>query len=391
MIRTPRRLALTGGLALLLLTGCGDGEVRPGAAAVVGEQRIAVEELQQIADRGLADPAAKQQLGSDVPGFQRTVLTRLIERELLEVAAAAEGVTVTDGDVAAEIADLVARSGGDRAALEAEAAQAGIAAQDIPPFVRDILTKQALGAELTEDVEVPREDLETLYQENIGQYDQVRTRHILVEEEKVARTILGNVQRDRTRFPALAAQFSLDTSNKDQGGELPLTGRGRLDPPFENAVFAAEEGDLLVVQSSFGWHVVEVLERQTTTLQEALPELRSIALGGEQQEAVQRVLVETAEEVGVNVNPRFGRWDSESAQVVPVDSPNGVLTPAPGSGGVDAPQGEQPQGEPPAEQPQGEPVEPPADPAAPAESPAEPAEPAAPAEPPAEPAASPAG
>lgn len=377
MTRTPRRLALTAGLALLLLTGCGDGEVRPGAAAVVGDERITTDELQQLADRGLADPQAQQQLGNDLAGYQRLVLSRLINRELLEQAAQVEGVTVNDGDVAAEVEKLVQQAG-DRAALEAQAAQGGIAAQDIAPFIRDVVLDQALGDALTRDVDVPRAQLEELYQQNIEQYDKTRARHILVQDEAQARTIFGNVQRDPEKFAALAAQFSQDTSNKDQGGQLPLAGRGRFDPMFEEAIFGADEGELLLVQTSFGWHVVEVQERQTTPLQEALPELRRIALGEDQRSEVQALLLETGDRLGVKVNPRFGKWDATTAQVVPDESPNGVLTPAPDAGAEDplggdpggAP-GEQPGGAP-GEQPPGAPGEAPADAPAPAEPPVEP-------------------
>lgn len=365
MTRTPRRLALAAGAALLLLTGCGDGEVRPGAAAVVGEERIETEELQALVDRGLADPQAAQQLGSDRAGFQRLALSRLINREVLEAAAEAEGVSVTGGDVDEQIGRFAVQAGG-RDALEQQAAQSGISPQDLQDFVRGIVLDQALGDELTADIDVSPADLKTLYEENLAQYDQVRTRHILVPEEATARTILGNVQRDRSKFEPLAAQFSTDESNKDRGGDLGLAGRGQFVPEFEQAIFGAEPGEIVLVQTQFGWHVVEVLERQTTTLAEATPELRRTALQTERQASVQQLLQETSERLGVTVNPRFGRWNPETGQVEPDESPNGVLTPnpGPGEGGLppqldsdgNPPEGEAPAGEAPAQQPPASPA-----------------------------------
>ena len=130
------RLAVPAGLAVLLLSGCGSGQVRPGAAALVGEERIPVDTLQQIVERGLADPQAEEALGQDRPAFQRQVLARLVNREVLQEAADREGVTVDDGDVDAQLEDFAAQAGGEEA-LEAQAAQAGISRRDLEPFLRD--------------------------------------------------------------------------------------------------------------------------------------------------------------------------------------------------------------------------------------------------------------
>ena len=64
MIRSSRPVGFwvaSTGLAVLLLSGCGSGSVRPGAAALVGESRITVDTLQQFVERGLSDPQAEFQ------------------------------------------------------------------------------------------------------------------------------------------------------------------------------------------------------------------------------------------------------------------------------------------------------------------------------------------
>ena len=339
--RTSRLLAVAGGLSLLLLTGCGDGSLRAGAAALVGSERITTDELRELVDRGLADPQAQQQLGADRAGFQRQALSRLINTEVLERAADEAGVTVTDGDVDEQIERFAAQAG-SREALEQQAAQSGIAAADLEPFVRSIVLDQALGDALTEDLDVPAADLQALYQEGIAQYDQVRSRHILVADEATARSVLAQVTADRDRFPELAAELSTDTSNKDRGGDLGLAGRGQFVPEFEDAIFGAKEGQLVLVQTQFGWHVVEVLERVTTTLAEATPELRRTALQTERQEAVQEAVRAAAAELDITVNPRFGTWSEETLSVEADEDPNGVQAPQqapaePETGGLTGP------------------------------------------------------
>lgn len=359
MTRTSRRLAVLAGAALLLLTGCGEGQIRPGAAAVVGGERITTSELQDLVQRGLADPQAEQQLGSDLAAYQRLALSRLINALVLEEAAKRSDLTVSAGEVDAQIEAFAEQAGG-RETLEQQAAQSGIAAEDLVPFVRSIVLDQRLGDELTADLDVPRADLQALYDESIAQYDRVRARHILVADEATARRVLAEVQADRTRFAALAAELSTDTSNKDTGGDLGLAGRGQFVPEFENAIFGADEGEVVVVQTQFGWHVVEVLDRQTTTLAEATPELRRTALQAERQARVQELVQEVSVDLGISVNPRFGRWNPETGQVEPEEDANGVLVPDEGAPSGEGEPGLPPGGEAPQEAPQQAPAEEPA-------------------------------
>lgn len=326
MTRIPRRLALAG-LAVLLLTGCG-GQLRPGAAAVVGEQRITTESLQQVVERGLSDPQAAEQFGADRPGYQRQALSRLINRALLQEAAVASGVTVTERQVSDQVDRFVAQVG-SREELDQQAAQSGISREDLLPFVRDIVLNEQLGEKITEGVQVTDEQLQAVYDENLAQYDQVQSRHILVADEQMARTLLDQVRQDPSRFAALAAEFSIDPSNKDQGGDLGLAGRGQFVPEFEQVLFATPPGTFGIAKTDFGWHVIGVVERQTTTLEQAAPELRRTALQEQRQAATAALLQETSERLGIRVNPRFGRWNGELGGVEPIKSPNGVLTPAP--------------------------------------------------------------
>jgi len=368
--RTPRRLALASGLAVLLLSGCGGTSAAPGKAATVGDVTISTSQLEGLVERGLRDPAAQEQFGADRAVFQTQALTRLIRTAVLEQAAEDEEVTVTDGDVDEQLAQFAEQVGG-REELDQQAAQNGVAPQDLRDFVRAIALERALGEHLVEDEEVPDEQVAQLYQQNIAEYDKVRSRHILVADEAVARKALADVQADRSRFEALAAELSTDTSNKDQGGDLGLAPRGQFVPEFEEAIFGAAEGDVVLVQTQFGWHVIEVLERQTTTLEQAAPELRQGLLAEQSGERVEELLKATAAKMGVEVNPRFGDYDAETGQVVAEEDPNDVLEPGNRGGEQEAPpaEGELPPGE--GEAPPVEGEAPPADEVpAPDESPA---------------------
>ena len=97
------------------------------------------------------------------------------------------------------------------------------------------------------------------------QVDAVHARHILVADEATAKDIIAQLQAGAD-FASLAAQYSTDTSNKDQGGDLGFFQRGQMVPEFEAAAFGNPVG--LVpepVMTTYGWHVIEILETRNET------------------------------------------------------------------------------------------------------------------------------
>jgi peptidyl-prolyl cis-trans isomerase C len=107
--------------------------------------------------------------------------------------------------------------------------------------------------------------------------EEVHARHILVGSEDEARKVIAELERGAD-FAALAGEHSVDPSARTNGGDLGFFRRGQMVPEFAEAAFALETGQRTQepVQTQFGWHVIEVLNRRTGTpsFEETEPRLR---------------------------------------------------------------------------------------------------------------------
>lgn len=95
--------------------------------------------------------------------------------------------------------------------------------------------------------------------------DSVTARHILLNPATEGGIDRAKAKADSIRtlvvnggnFASLAVEFGTD-GTKDNGGELGTFARGSMIPEFENAVFDAKPGDVFVLNTQYGVHVIKV-------------------------------------------------------------------------------------------------------------------------------------
>ncbi len=98
--------------------------------------------------------------------------------------------------------------------------------------------------------------------------DSVKASHILIDPSKVGGEAaafkladsLKSLLQKGGNMVELAKKYSVDGS-KDQGGDLGTFGRGAMVPEFENASFDGKVGDVKVVKSQFGVHVIKIVKQ----------------------------------------------------------------------------------------------------------------------------------
>ena len=314
--------------AALLSSGCGNSTSSPGAAAIVGKHRISTDTLQSTVNDALKDPQAASKLGSNRASFVRDELGRLINNDVIAAAAADHGVTVSNSEIDNQIAQFAQQAGGETQ-LEQSAAQNGVPKDALRTFIRFYVLQQKLADKLVADVPVSQAELQAAYQQNIDQFDKVHSAHILVKDKKTADMILAKVKANPQSFASLAAKYSLDTSNKNSGGDLGFAGHGQFVKEFSDAIFNAKPGSFIEVHSQFGWHVVHVIARKTVPLAQASAQLKSQILKTQRDALLKKTLADEAKKLGVHVSPRYGKWDAQNGQVVPLSGKSDISSPSP--------------------------------------------------------------
>lgn len=99
--------------------------------------------------------------------------------------------------------------------------------------------------------------------------DSVRARHILIqpsetisqEQAKAKADSLLTLVKRGANFEMLAIEHSTDNGSRFNGGDLGWFPEGMMVQPFNDACFAARKGEKFLVETQFGYHVIELTDR----------------------------------------------------------------------------------------------------------------------------------
>jgi len=273
-----RLLILLAPLALvaLLAAGCGggggNGNVPNDAVAKVGSTPITKSTFNALMAVAFAKYKAQGQGEPKVgtPAYTQLrdqAVSFLVQEDELQQEGKKLGVTVSQKDVDARLAQIKKSYGGKKFAAALKNAHI-----TIPEYEQYSLEPTILGEKLqnkvTSNVKITKSAAKKYYDQNKSAFTTPPTRevrHILVDSKSLAEKIETKLNNGAS-FGALVKQYSKDTGSVPQGGKL-CAAHGQSSgaciqtvAPFDKAAFSLKTHEISQpVHSVDGWHVIQAL------------------------------------------------------------------------------------------------------------------------------------
>ena len=274
----------------VVLAACASGPAGP--LATVDDVEIPREQLE-----GWVRLAVQGNPDIDAVGLQADLLSRMIQQRIIDGVLAELGLVV-DPALVAEVRGSIEEQIGGPVALTTTLADIG--------FPEEFFTDVFLAVEAS---------IETLVLSLAeGRALETRTaRHILVDTAEEADEVFALLQ-DGADFAQLAAERSQDPGSGSLGGDLGPQQRGVFVPPFDEAVWAARVGVVLApVESTFGFHVIEVTSIDSSVAADLSPDQRRQLVSAELEATISAAF----QAARVSIDPTVGVWDAVSGSVRP--------------------------------------------------------------------------
>ena len=255
----------------------------PGVAAVVGNHQISLAEL---AEACLARHGEQTLEGT-------------ISRTLLEQACERQNITVSEQDLDAEIT----RAAGLALPPKADGSP------DIEGWIKQVTEGQNVSLEVYrrdsvwpsvalrklvgDSVSVTDEDIRRGYEANYG--PRVRCRAIVMHDPRRATRIWDMARNDPSvdNFAKLAQEYSIESSSRALGGEIPPIKRYGGQPALEREAFKMEKGELSSIIQLGDKQVILLCEGRTEPTQVELAEVRELIVEDIREKKVHIAMADT--------------------------------------------------------------------------------------------------
>ncbi|MCQ6273965.1 peptidylprolyl isomerase [Bacillus sp. V3B] len=199
-----------------------------------------------------------------VKQYGTETLSYLIDNKIVDIEADKQNIAISDKEIDEEMQVYMDSYGGEES-FNSILEQSGVSKEDIET---DIVNYLKIVKLLESDIEISDKEMETYFEENKESYneaEQVEASHILVEEEETAKEVKEQLSAGED-FTDLAREYSTDTSNAENGGELGFFGQGEMVAEFEDVAFSMNIGDISEpVQTDYGYHIIHVTDKKEAT------------------------------------------------------------------------------------------------------------------------------
>lgn len=208
--------------------------------------------------------------------IRQSILQQLVEEIVIDDAAKAQKLVISQEEKDAALAEYQDRMGGVEA-FENFLKQLEVSKDELNQSLQANLMRKKLLDSMSGEYAPSTKDLQAYYDSNKDRFKQpleVQASHILFKFEKdmtdevkatkleSAKKALIDAKKKGANFAELAKKHS-EGPTAPNGGDLGWFSKGRMIKEFEDAAFGAKVGDIVgPVETTFGYHVINVVGRK---------------------------------------------------------------------------------------------------------------------------------
>lgn len=254
-----------------------------GIAAVVNDEVVLQSDVEEQLYLFLLR-AQTQPDSSQLDTLRHEILDQLIDEKVIVAEAKRQGITVTDDEVEKQVEQAIADAKtrlGSEAAFHEQLARENLTEEKLRDKYRTEVRRQLLAQRLVQKQipvkTVSPSEAEAYFRAHPDKFPKVPAEvrlsviqiPVMADSGADARGHAAALAARRRvaggeKFAKVAQEVSDDDRTSHAGGDLGFFGPGALDPALEQAALHLKVGQLSQpIRSSFGWHVLQVLDRDT--------------------------------------------------------------------------------------------------------------------------------
>lgn len=300
-------VALLAGVIVLVAATSGLG--KPGLpnddAVAFVEDAPDGEVTQEEFDLAIEQAAARQQGGAPVPEpgtpqydlLQETAMADLLLSRWVAGEAEEMDIEVSDREIDEELETIISDQFGGQKEFDKFLEDAKLSPEDARERVRLQLLSQRIQENVlgTEPPEVPEDEVQAFYEENIEQFQTPETRDVrtlLNPDEAKAQEAFERLSEDDSpaTWKKVAKELSTDEATSGLGGLRQGVAEGQNEEQLDAAIFGAIEGELVgPIETDAGFYVLQVdaiNEASTQELDDQTRQQIEQTLGSERQQDI---------------------------------------------------------------------------------------------------------
>ena len=225
-------------------------ELDKGTVAIVNGDKISKDSYKEEMSFYGAMLASRQNL-------KNSIVQMMVQDKLISDDMKANKLEVSDKDVNESFLNSVKQFGGQEQ-FDKMLDDYNMDVEKFKETVKKDLMYQKHKEWFEKEHPVTDEEIKQYYEDNKDQFSKRDASHILVDDEKTAKEIKEKLDKGED-FAALAKEYSKDTANADNGGNLGEFSKGQMVKEFEDAAFALKEGEISEpIKTQFGYHIIKI-------------------------------------------------------------------------------------------------------------------------------------